>query len=635
MMSIESVHGPDDLRALSPRQTEELAADIRRLLVDEVTRTGGHLGPSLGVVELTLALHRVFESPRDRLLWDTGHQTYVHKILTGRAGAFGTLRQPGGLSGYPSRTESEHDVIENSHASTVLSYADGLAKAYELQGVTDRAVVAVIGDGALTGGMAWEGLNNLAAAPHRPVVVVLNDNTRSYAPTVGGIPEHLAELRTGARPPHSVFETLGLAYVGPVDGHDIAALEEALRHAAGHGGPVVVHCLTEKGRGHAPAEQDEADRFHAVRPRPAVRPRTAGGPAVPRTDTPEPPSWTDVFGEELAELGARRPDLVALTAAMLAPTGLNRFADRFPDRTFDVGIAEQHAVTSAAGLALGGLHPVVALYATFLNRAFDQMLLDVALHRAPVTFVLDRAGVTGDDGASHNGMWDLSLFQMVPGLRVAAPRDAATLRRALREAVAVQDGPTALRFPKGGTGPDIPAIGTLAGMDILRRAGSGRAGSGRAGSGERDVLLVSVGAMAGVCLEAADRLAEHGFGVTVVDPRWITPVPEALVELGLAHGLVATVEDGGRAGGAGSAIAQALADAGARTPVRTFGVPQRFLDHGRRDDILAACGLTGRGIARAVVETLARRDDAVGLGTVRPGAVRLDALAPQPVGADQ
>ncbi|MEK9518797.1 1-deoxy-D-xylulose-5-phosphate synthase [Streptomyces venezuelae] len=606
MTSIASVHGPDDLRTLTPAQTEELAADIRRLLVEEVTRTGGHLGPSLGVVELTLALHRVFESPRDQILWDTGHQTYPHKIITGRADAFGTLRQPGGLSGYPSRAESPHDVIENSHASTVLSYADGLAKAHRLTGATDRAVVAVIGDGALTGGMAWEALNNLADGADRPVVVVLNDNTRSYAPTVGGIPAHLARLRTEDRPPHSVFENLGLAYVGPVDGHDIEALEEALRHAAGLGRPVVVHCVTEKGRGHAPAEQDEADRFHAVRPRPVAR--TTPRPA------PEP-AWTDVFGDELAALGARCPDVVALTAAMLAPTGLTAFAERFPDRTFDVGIAEQHAVTSAAGLALGGLHPVVAVYATFLNRAFDQMLLDVALHRAPVTFVLDRAGVTGDDGASHNGMWDLPLFQMVPGLRVAAPRDAATLRRALREALAIQDGPTALRFPKGSTGPDLPAVATLDGMDVLRRADADAP----------DVLLVSVGAMAGVSLEAADRLAEHGFGVTVVDPRWIAPVPTALVELGLGHSLVATVEDGGRSGGAGAALAQALADAGARTPVRTFGLPQRFLDHGRRDDILAAHGLTGRHIARAVVEALAGRDDSVSIGD----------LAPQPVGADQ
>ncbi|MFF9184652.1 1-deoxy-D-xylulose-5-phosphate synthase [Streptomyces misionensis] len=604
MTSIDPVPAADDLRALTPEQTDQLAARIRRLLIEEVTRTGGHLGPGLGVVELTIALHRVFDSPRDRLLWDTGHQTYVHKILTGRAGAFGTLRQPGGLSGYPSRTESEHDVIENSHASTVLSYADGLAKAHELQGVTDRAVVAVIGDGALTGGMAWEGLNNLGAAPHRPVIVVLNDNTRSYAPTVGGLAEHLAGLRTGKHTAPSVFENMGLAYLGPVDGHDIAALERSLRRAADLGRPVVVHCLTEKGRGHAPAEQDETDRFHAVRPRPAT-------PAAPA----EGPAWTDVFAAELEQLGARRPDLVAVTAAMLAPTGLSRFADRFPERTFDVGIAEQHAVTSAAGLALGGLHPVVALYATFLNRAFDQLLLDVALHRAPVTFVLDRAGVTGDDGASHNGMWDLSLVQLVPGLRVAAPRDAATLRRALREAVAVTDGPTALRFPKGTAPAAVAAVDTIAGTDVLRRPATAA----------RDVLLVSVGTMAGVCLEAADRLEEHGFGVTVVDPRWIAPVPTALVTLGLDHGLVVTVEDGGRAGGTGSALAQALADAGARTPARTLALPQRFLDHGRRGDILAACGLTGRGIARAVVEALAHRDD----------DIRIDAPAPQPVGADQ
>ncbi|WP_240137709.1 1-deoxy-D-xylulose-5-phosphate synthase [Streptomyces sp. MUM 178J] len=619
MTTIETVQGPENLRGLTPSQLRALTRDIRRLLVDEVTRTGGHLGPCLGVVELTIALHRVFESPKDRIMWDTGHQTYVHKMLTGRAGDFKSLRQPGGLSGYPSRAESEHDVIENSHASTVVSYADGLAKAYALQGVDDRAVVAVIGDGALTGGMAWEGLNNLAAAPDRPVVVVLNDNTRSYAPTVGGIAAHLAALRSGEHRGPSMFENMGLSYVGPVDGHDLAALEETLRHASGLGGPVVVHCLTEKGRGHEPAEQDEADRFHAVRPRPAAPelPQAGALPAAPASPVvPAGPVWTDVFSTELAELGTRRQDLVAITAAMLAPTGLTEFAERFPDRTFDVGIAEQHAVTSAAGLALGGWHPVVALYATFLNRAFDQMLLDVALHRAPVTFVLDRAGVTGDDGASHNGMWDLSLFQLVPGLRVAAPRDAATLRRALGEAVAVQDGPTALRFPKGTTGPDIPAVDTLAGMDVLRRAGSR----------SRDVLLVSVGPMAGICLEAADRLAEHGFGVTVVDPRWITPVPTALVELGMQHDLVATVEDNGLAGGSGAAIARALADAGARTPTRTFGVPQRFLDHGRREDILVASGLTGRNIARVVVEALAGRED----------TVRIEELAArEPVGADR
>ncbi|MEV0370828.1 1-deoxy-D-xylulose-5-phosphate synthase [Streptomyces sp. NPDC050636] len=581
MPPLESIHGPADVRALSPAAAQELVPHIRRFLVEKVCRTGGHLGPNLGVVELTIALHRVFESPRDTILWDTGHQTYVHKILTGRAAAFDTLRQPDGLSGYPSRSESEHDVIENSHASTVLSYADGLAKAHHLRGVTDRAVVAVIGDGALSGGMAWEALNNIAAAPHRPVVVVLNDNTRSYAPTIGGIADHLARLRAGDRTP--LFEDLGLAYSGPVDGHDIGALEAALRDAAALRRPVVVHCVTEKGRGYAPAEQDEADRFHAVRATPAA------GTAQDRTPSP---SWTSVFGEELAELGARRPDIAAITAAMLRPTGLAEFARRFPERTFDVGIAEQHAVTSAAGLALGGMHPVVAVYATFLNRAFDQLLMDVALHRAPVTFILDRSGVTGDDGASHNGMWDLSLFQLVPGLRVAAPRDGVTLRRALREAVDVTTGPTAIRFPKGTVSAAVPAVDSVAGMDVLHRTGS------------PDVLLVSIGTMAGACLDAAQRLTDYGVGVTVIDPRWIKPVAPALVELGLSHRTVLTVEDSGRAGGTGAAVAQAMADAGAPTPVRNLGVPQRFLPHGRREDILARSGLTGQGIFRSAVEAL-------------------------------
>ncbi|MET7717368.1 1-deoxy-D-xylulose-5-phosphate synthase [Streptomyces sp. NPDC005407] len=577
MPPLEELGGPAGLRALSLDQIRHLAADIRQFMVDMVTRTGGHLGPNLGVVELTIALHRVFDSPDDRILWDTGHQAYVHKILTGRAGGFATLRQAGGLAGYPSRQESEHDVIENSHASTVLSWADGLARAHRLRGVTDR-VVAVIGDGALTGGMAWEALNNIAAAPDRPVIVVLNDNTRSYAPTAGALADHLAALR-GPDAPQPLFEQLGLAYLGPVDGHDIGVLEEALRRAAALGRPVVVHCVTEKGRGHSPAEHDEADRFHAVRARPAPG---AGGDRSP--------SWTSVFGEVLAELGETRADIVAITAAMLDPTGLSEFARRYPDRTIDVGIAEQHAVTAAAGLAFGGLHPVVAVYATFLNRAFDQLLLDTALHRAPVTFVLDRAGVTGDDGPSHHGMWDLSLLQLVPGLRAAAPRDAATLRRALREAVSVHDGPTAVRFPKGSTGKDIRAIESIGCVDVLRH-------------GTRtDVLLVSVGAMAGACLDAADRLAGDGFGVTVIDPRWVKPVPPAVVELGLRHALVVTVEDSGRVGGAGQAIAQALGDAGAPVPARTFGLPQDFLEHGSRADILARCGLTGQGIARALAE---------------------------------
>ncbi|EST34190.1 1-deoxy-D-xylulose-5-phosphate synthase [Streptomyces roseochromogenus] len=604
MPQLDEITGPADLRALSGAEVTELAAMIRRFLVEKVTRTGGHLGPNLGVVELTIALHRVFDSPRDRILWDTGHQTYVHKILTGRAAGFDTLRRRGGLSGYPCRAESAHDVIENSHASTALSYADGLAKAYEIQGSTDRSVVAVIGDGALTGGMAWEALNNIAAAKHRPLVVVVNDNGRSYAPTVGGLADHLAALRTGPRAdaghlgPRGLFEELGLAYLGPVDGHDIEALESALTRAKRLGRPVVVHCLTEKGRGHRPAEQDEADRFHAVRAQPA-----AAAPA-----RRERPSWTDVFGAELAELGAERPDLVAITAAMLAPTGLSRFAERHPERTFDVGIAEQHAVTSAAGLALGGLHPVVALYATFLNRAFDQVLMDVALHRAPVTFVLDRAGATGDDGPSHNGMWDLSLLQLVPGLRVAAPRDGATLRRALREAVAVDDAPTVVRFPKGSVGEDIPALDSCGGVDILRRAE------------HPDVLLVAVGTMATTCLETADLLAGHGFGVTVVDPRWVKPVPSGLLELGREHRMVATVEDNGRVGGVGAAVAQALCDHGATAAVRTFGIAQDFPDHGARGDVLAGSGLTSRHIARTLAEELAALDAVPRQGRPAPAA---------------
>jgi 1-deoxy-D-xylulose-5-phosphate synthase len=572
---------PSNLRDLDPAQVLRLASRIRKVLIDTVTHTGGHLGSNLGVVELTIALHRVFASPRDRILWDPGHQTYVHKLLTGREGAFPTLRQAGGLSGYPSRAESAHDVIQNSHASTVLSWADGLARAHRIRGVTDRAVVAVIGAGALTGGMAREALNNIAAAPERPVVIVLNDNTRSYAPTAGAFARHLASLR-GADAPGSLFTSLGLAYVGPVDGHDTAALETALRQAAGLGRPVVVHCVTEKGRGYPPAEQDESERLHTVRG------TLAGGGGSDGS-----PSWTSVFGAELAELGESRPDLVAVTAAMLAPTGLGAFAERHPERTVDVGIAEQHALTAASGLALGGMHPVVALYATFLNRAFDQLLLDAALHGAPVTLVLDRAGVTGEDGASHHGMWDMSLLQLVPGLRLAAPRDGATLRRALREAVAVQDGPTALRFPKGRTGPDIPAVDTFGDLDVLRRDET------------RDVLLVCVGPMARTCLEAAELLAGQGFGVTVVDPRWVRPVAPALVELGLEHQLVATVEDNGRAGGAGSAIAQAMSDAGAATPVRVFGLPQRFHEHGSRADILAASGLSAKDVARSLAGTLA------------------------------
>ncbi|TDD54206.1 1-deoxy-D-xylulose-5-phosphate synthase [Nonomuraea terrae] len=616
---LESIRGPQDLRVLSGEELLTLSGEIRRFLVEQVSRTGGHLGPNLGTVELTLALHRVFDSPRDRIVWDTGHQAYVHKIVTGRHD-FSGLRQRGGLSGYPCGAESEHDIVENSHASTALSYADGLAKGYRLRGVTDRKVVAVIGDGALTGGMAWEALNNIAAAKDLPLVIVVNDNGRSYAPTIGGLADHLATLRTtrgyerfldwskrllqptpvvydtlhaiktGVKDlvaPQGMFEDLGLKYLGPIDGHDIEAVETALRQAAAFDGPVLVHCLTRKGNGYPHAENDKADCFHAVR----VMDPTTGRPT-----TAAGRSWTSVFGAELVTLAERRPEIVGITAAMLGPTGLDAFAERFPERVFDVGIAEQHAVTSAAGLAMAGLRPVVAVYATFLNRAFDQVLMDVALHGCPVVFVLDRAGVTGDDGPSHNGMWDVAMLQAVPGLRIAAPRDARTLREELREALRVTGGPAVVRFPKGAVGPDIPAVDEADGMAVLRRDAG------------RDVLVLSVGAMAGLALGVAARIGEEGFGVTVVDPRWVKPVNAAIPDMARRYRLVVTVEDGLRAGGFGSAVAQELRDAGVGTPVADFGIPRRFLQHGKRAEVLAECGLTVEDVSAAVLHRLAGKN---------------------------
>ncbi|MFI9329835.1 1-deoxy-D-xylulose-5-phosphate synthase [Kitasatospora sp. NPDC052868] len=634
MALLTRIRGPRDLDRLTPGQLAALAQEIRTFLVTEVSKTGGHLGPNLGVVELTIALHRVFDSPRDRILFDTGHQSYVHKLLTGRQD-FSQLRTRGGLSGYPSRAESEHDVIENSHASTVLSYADGLAKANQLQGHHDRPVVAVIGDGALTGGMAWEALNNIAdaQAKDRPLVIVVNDNERSYSPTIGGMANHLATLRTtqgyerflswgkdalqrtpvvgqqlfetlhGAKKglkdfiaPQGMFEDLGLKYIGPIDGHDLTALESALTKARGFGGPVIVHCLTEKGRGYHAAENNDEDRFHAV------------GVIHPETGLPIKSAgkdWTSVFGEEMVALGHEREDIVAITAAMLHPVGLAPFAKAFPERTFDVGIAEQHAVTSAAGLATNGLHPVFAVYATFLNRAFDQVLMDVALHKLGVTFVLDRAGVTGTDGASHNGMWDMSILQVVPTLRLAAPRDADQLRAQLREAVEVTDAPTVVRYSKGTVGPAVPAVGRIGGMDVLREAGEPAEGR------RADVLVVAVGALATTGLEVADLLAAQGITATVVDPRWVKPVDAALPGLAAEHRAVVTIEDNGRVGGVGAAIAQALRDAEVDVPLRDFGIPQEFLDHASRAEILAEIGLNAPDIARqvtALVSRLARLD---------------------------
>ncbi len=644
MTLLESIWSPRDVKALTPDELPVLASEIREFLIEAVSRNGGHLGPNLGVVELTIALHRVFDSPADPIVWDTGHQSYVHKLLTGRMAGFARLRQQGGVSGYPSRTESEHDWVENSHASTSLSYADGLAKALHLRGEKRRRVVAVIGDGALTGGMAWEALNNIAGAKDRPVVIVVNDNGRSYQRTIGGLADHLASVRVSQRyeqvldlvkttlshtplvgpplfetlhgikkglkdvlQPQVLFEDLGLKYLGPIDGHDEQALEHALGRAREFGGPVLVHVITQKGRGYALAEENDEDCLHQVQPGAAVQVngemaanRSAQAPAHAKAAQPAKVArrgWTHVFADEMIDIGARRPDVVAITAAMLHPTGLAKFAQAYPDRVFDVGIAEQHAVASAAGLAMGGMHPVVAIYATFLNRAFDQVLMDVAMHGLPVTFVLDRAGVTGPDGASHHGMWDGSLLQIVPGIRVAVPRDGTRLTELLREAVAISDGPTALRFPRGSVAEDLPAVGKLGGMDLLAEP---------AEETGQDVLLAAAGPMSALAVEVAHRLTGQGIGVTVVDPRWVKPLDEALADAAARHRLVVTIEDNGTAGGFGDAVARYLRDADVATPIRTFGLPQRFLAHGERGEVLAAAGLTSQQLARAVTEAVAR-----------------------------
>ncbi len=640
MTLIESIASPRDVKALRPEELPVLAGEIRDFLIEAVSRNGGHLGPNLGVVELTIALHRVFDSPADQIVWDTGHQSYVHKLLTGRMAGFGRLRQRGGVSGYPNRAESEHDWVENSHASTSLSYADGLAKAMGLRGETRRRVVAVIGDGALTGGMAWEALNNIAAAKDRPVVIVVNDNGRSYQPTIGGLADHLATVRVSQRyeqvldlikttlshtplvgpplfetlhgikkglkdvlQPQVLFEDLGLKYLGPVDGHDEQAVEYALGRARDFGGPVLVHVITQKGRGYQLAEENDEDCLHQVSPGAPVHMNGAARPSAVTTTPvgvaaqPASRGWTAVFADEMVAIGARRPDVVAITAAMLHPTGLHAFAAAYPDRVFDVGIAEQHAVASAAGLALGGMHPVVAIYSTFLNRAFDQVLMDVAMHRLPVTFVLDRAGITGPDGASHHGMWDGSLLQLVPGMKVAVPRDATRLTELLREAVTVSDGPTAIRFPRGTVADEQPAIGSLGGMDVLVEPGTGTG---------QDVLLVAAGPMAQVAIAVAGRLADQGIGVTAVDPRWVKPVDPALADAAARHRLVVTVEDNGTVGGFGDAVARLLREREVDTPLRVFGLPQEFIGHGERPEILAEAGLEPQHLARAISEAVVK-----------------------------
>ena len=615
---IESIKSPEDIKGLSQEELISLAQEIRTFLIEKVSKSGGHLGPNLGVVELTMAIHRIFDSPRDVILFDTGHQSYVHKIVTGRAGEFDRLRQRGGIAGYPNRSESEHDVIENSHASTALSWGDGISRGFSITGQSDRSVVVVVGDGALTGGMSWEALNNIASAKDRNLVLVVNDNERSYSPTIGGVATYLSTLRVtqgyerfldwgkevlhktpvvgapiyetlhGVKKgikdivaPQGMFEDLGLKYMGPIDGHDFLALEKALTQAKQFGEPVLVHVITEKGRGHQPAIEDEAEKFHAVG---VVDPTTG----IPVSKSAR--SWTQVFSDELVEIGAEREDIVAITAAMLGPTGLDKFAAAYPERTIDVGIAEQHAVTSAAGMAFAGLHPVVAVYSTFLNRAFDQLLLDVALHKAGVTFVLDRAGVTGDDGPSHHGIWDMALTGIVPTLHLAAPRDSARLKEVLREAVAINDAPTVIRFPKGAVSADIPAFERRDGIDVLYRGESA------------DVLLISVGAMATMSVEAASQAYREGVGVTVIDPRWVKPLPQSLITMADRYKSVVVVEDGIAHGGIASALSEMFRSAGLNTPIHSIGVPLTFIEHSKRSEILSDLGMTAQNISREIVE---------------------------------
>ncbi|MEI7419406.1 MAG: 1-deoxy-D-xylulose-5-phosphate synthase [Actinomycetes bacterium] len=618
MTLLSSIKSPEDLKTLTLSQMGELSQEIREYLIETIAATGGHLGPNLGVVELTLAIHRVFDSPQDSIIFDTGHQSYVHKLVTGRPD-LSSIRTKGGIAGYPQRSESVHDVVESSHASSSLSWADGISRAYKLTAQTDRAVVAVIGDGALTGGMAWEALNNITDDNDRKLIIVVNDNGRSYAPTIGGLARYLNNVRTeplykrmyrasrrffshfgpvgrlayatlrgagkgmlGSFTPKSMFPNLDLKYIGPIDGHDIEAMEQALRQAENYGAPVIVHAITQKGRGFPLAEDDVDDQFHAVG---QIDPKTGKS-----LDVAGAPSWTSVFSDQIVSIAETNKKVVALTGAMLIPVGLKKFAAEFPDRVFDVGIAEQHAVASSAGLAFGGLHPVVAIYATFMNRAFDQVLMDVALHKAGVTFVLDRAGVTGPDGASHHGMWDLALLQIVPGIEIAAPRDSIRLKEELSEAVAIDDRPTVLRFPKGSAPADIPALRRYPdGVEVLAEAPS------------KDVLIVAVGAMASVSIQVAELLKAHGIGATVIDPRWVVPVRKSVIELARDHRLVVTIEDGVRVGGIGTRIRQDLRAAQIDTALNELGLPDEFLEHASRSEIMERVGLTAQNITQEIV----------------------------------
>ena len=614
---LNQINSPADVKRLNDGEVAQLASEIRSFLIEQVSKSGGHLGPNLGVVELTIAIHRTFDSPKDVVVFDTGHQSYVHKLLTGRIAGFDKLRQRGGLAGYPNRSESEHDVVENSHASTALSWSDGIAKGFSLTGQKDRVVVCVVGDGALTGGMSWEALNNISTSKNERLVIIVNDNERSYSPTIGGLATYLSTLRAtsgyekfldwgkgvlertpvvghpiyetlhGVKKgikdivaPQGMFEDLGLKYLGPIDGHDVLAMENSLKIAKEFGQPVLVHVITEKGRGHAPAVNDEAEKFHAVGVVDAEtgQPLSKGGK-----------SWTSVFSDELVKIGAERSDVVAITAAMMGPTGLDKFEKAYPDRTFDVGIAEQHATTAAAGMAFAGLHPVVAVYSTFLNRAFDQLLLDVALHKAGVTFVLDRAGVTGDDGPSHNGMWDLALTGIVPTLHVAAPRDGQRLKETLREALDISDAPSLIRFPKGAINPDIPAFERRDGIDVLYRGESA------------DVLLVSIGAFASIAVESAAQAYREGVGVTVIDPRWVKPLPKALITMAQRYKNVVVLEDGIKHGGIASTISELFREEQLNIPVHSIGLPLTFLEHAKRAQILEDLGITVQNITRSLV----------------------------------
>ena len=604
------------LGQMSPAQLKELASEIREFLIDKVTKTGGHLGPNLGVVELTIAIHRVFDSPKDVVLFDTGHQSYVHKILTGRAEQFDLLRQRNGISGYPNRRESAHDVIENSHASTALSWADGISRGFFLTGQSDRHVVAVVGDGALTGGMSWEALNNLSPESDRNLVIVVNDNERSYSPTIGGLATYLTTLRAskeyerilgrGKRmlhktplvgkyiygtlhgmkkgikdmvAPQGMFEDLGFKYLGPIDGHDIAAMEKTLQIAKEFGSPVIVHAITEKGRGYTPAIEDMAEKFHAV----GIVDSVTGKPLKASA-----PSWTNIFSEEITQIGQENSKIIAITAAMLGPTGLDKFAQSFPDRTIDVGIAEQHAVTSAAGLSYAGMHPVIAIYSTFLNRAFDQLLLDVALHNAGVTFVLDRSGITGDDGPSHHGIWDLALTGIVPNMHVGAPRDGARLKEILRQSVAIHDAPSMIRFPKGAVPLDIPALERISGTDILHRGAS------------KQVLLISIGSMASMAVEVANLAKEQSIEITVVDPLWVKPISPDVIAMCGQYGTVIVMEDGIKHAGIASTISEALREAGSNCTLHSIGIPLEFIEHSKRNEILEDLAITPAEIMQQI-----------------------------------